>query len=66
MDHRLPNLSLTMGMKGKDMMAPSEYAAAIMPLSEPAGLSKSTHSQDVSILDQVTAILRFGIFFFFI
>jgi hypothetical protein len=40
-DPLLPSLSLTIGMKGNDRMAPSEYAAAIMPLSEPWGLSKS-------------------------
>lgn len=34
-DHRLPNLSFTMGMSGSDKIAPSEYAAAMMPLSEP-------------------------------
>lgn len=41
-DHLLPNLSFTIGMKGRDIMAPKEYAAAMMPLSEPCGLSKST------------------------
>lgn len=41
MDHRLPNLSFTIGISGRDRMAPSEYAAAMMPLSEPWGLSKS-------------------------
>lgn len=35
MDHRRPNLSLTMGMNGSDKMAPSEYAAAMMPFREP-------------------------------
>jgi hypothetical protein len=32
---RRPNLSLTIGMKGRDRMAPREYAAEIIPFSDP-------------------------------
>jgi hypothetical protein len=41
-DQRLPNLSLMIGMKGRDKIPPREYAAAMIPLSEPWGLLKST------------------------
>lgn len=44
MDHRRPNLSFTIGIKGSERIAPREYAAAMMPLSEPWGLSKSVSS----------------------
>lgn len=57
MDHRRPNLSFTMGINGRDIMAPNEYAAAMMPLSEPSGFSKSTQSQPVSIFWPLTNIL---------
>lgn len=46
MDHRRPNLSLTIGIKGSDRIAPSEYAAAMMPFKLPSGFPKSSrHSQ---------------------
>jgi hypothetical protein len=35
MDPRRPNLSSTMGISGKEIIAPSEYAAAMMPFKEP-------------------------------
>lgn len=41
MDHLRPNLSLMMGTRGRDRMAPREYAALMMPLRAPCGLSKS-------------------------
>lgn len=41
MDHLRPNLSLTMGTRGRDKMAPREYAALIMPLRAPWGRPKS-------------------------
>jgi len=32
---RLPKRSLMIGTRGRDKIAPREYAAAIMPFSEP-------------------------------
>lgn len=38
---RLPKRSLTKGIKGRAQIAPSEYAAAIIPSNEPWGFPKS-------------------------
>lgn len=41
MDPRRPTQASTLGMKGSERIAPREYAAAMMPLSDPAGWLKS-------------------------
>jgi hypothetical protein len=40
-DQRLPNFASMIGINGSDRIAPREYAAAMIPLSDPCGLSKS-------------------------
>jgi hypothetical protein len=40
---RRPTQLSTIGMKGREIIAPSEYAAAMMPFSEPCGLPKSAN-----------------------
>ena len=47
-DPRRPILLSTHGMKGSERIAPSEYAAAMIPLREPCGLWKSVHEDVVS------------------
>jgi hypothetical protein len=53
MEPRRPTLSSTHGMKGNERIAPSEYAAAMMPFSEPCGLWKSTVENQLTHSDSI-------------
>jgi hypothetical protein len=50
-----PHLSLTIGTRGRERIAPSEYAAAMIPLSEPAGCPKSAKDVSMTRISLVTS-----------